>query len=969
MGRSAPRDAGIRYNIREHSSAELADAAPMSANRALSPPICHVDADAVVAAAGSTSRLAAKRASKPRRTDARGAGKAVLPLFRRAASSAPSNVARHQGYGPDSHLPRFMQARLQSADESACASSRSSMGSGHSLAASPPTASSSPSAMQNMLEVEETRLLEAERKSQLRAVDSILTDEQKIAYVGVVYLILVDMQTRLNVQHKESQSSTASFMNFSRRFMRCMYSHIRLSAEEQRMVELLPRHKVTIADMAHSLAVQGDTILVEADQDLAIVHAQTDGELFDALQSRAECRSSSESARGSAFGWLRSKKPPSGDGGGDDNDIYSHYSMLPTDGLDAERTPDADPRANGAPGWHELSGEADNPCGSEGAGAVPKAASVTGAEAGTGRSRSGSGSSASTSTREGPQTAPPQDSQKDMLGDASLTRVDAEQTLAIDVRATLVLDMYLLLLSDDVYDGRGRYLLRRLAEALRYPWVEAMRCERRVTRQLRLHDYAANVTQATQGAAGYSVKERAQQGKTRRMVIIGLATVGGGLVIGLSAGLLAPAIGAGIGATLGAIGIANTGAFFGSIGGTALITGAATLTGSSLAGSQIVRRTRFAEQFEFIPCVSEGQTNLVLTIPGWLDKADNGVFSFSTLDPVNGDHCSLLWESDALRQLGSSLRMIVGEVFSITLTQTLQHTVLPSLLGPLSIPMWLAKLGYVLDNPWSNGCELALKAGPVVADLLLQRVQGQRPVTLVGYSIGARLIFYALLELANMSAFGLVEDVYLFGAPIVASETEWRMAASVVGGRFVNAYSTKDWILGFFYRTTSLGRNSIAGLHPISGVNGLENVDVSDEVPGHNAYREVLPLLLHQLGVPVTSVELHAAAENQPNSDEDRAMLAELERAAELLEQHEKKKKDIWPWRWTLWGSRPTEPAAARHSPQPQPQPLAAAHCEVATAARELAELGIDVKEMPSTLPALVVDGDGAPCDRKQQTP
>ncbi|KAJ2877875.1 hypothetical protein IWW38_006464, partial [Coemansia aciculifera] len=306
-----------------------------------------------------------------------------------------------------------------------------------------------------------------------------------------------------------------------------------------------------------------------------------------------------------------------------------------------------------------------------------------------------------------------------------------------------------------------------------------MRCERRVSCQLCLHDYAVDVTTATKDTAELAVKERAHRGKKKRMLIIGLATVGGGLVIGLSAGLLAPAIGAGIGATLGAIGVANTGAFFGSIGGTALITGAATLTGSSLAGRQITRRTRFAEQFEFVPCINENQTNLILTVPGWLGKADNGVFSFSTLDPLNGDHCSLLWEADALRRLGSSLRMIVGEVFSITLTQTLQHTVLPSLLGPLSIPMWLAKLGYVLDNPWSNGCELALKAGPVVADLLLQRVQGQRPVTLIGYSIGARLIFYALLELANMNAYGLVEDVYLFGAPVIASEEEWRLAASV----------------------------------------------------------------------------------------------------------------------------------------------------------------------------------------------
>ncbi|PIA13468.1 DUF726-domain-containing protein [Coemansia reversa NRRL 1564] len=677
-----------------------------------------------------------------------------------------------------------------------------------------------------MLELEEARLLDAERKSQLRAIDSILSEEQKIAYVGLVYVILVDMQDRLNVQHKESQSSTASFMNFSRRIMRNMYSHIHLSTAEQRMVELLPRHKVTVADIAPLLTIASD---------------ETD----------------------------------------------PAYSLMQT-------------------------GE--------------------------------------------PKTA--------KHGVIAPTKVEAENTLTIDVRATLVLDFFLLLLSDDVYDSRGRYLLRRLADAVRYPWAEVLCCERKVTRQLRLHDYASNVTLATKSATPHAVKQRAYQRKTRRMVVIGLATVGGGLVIGLSAGLLAPAIGAGIGATLGAIGIANTGAFFGSIGGTALITGAATLTGSSLAGRQIARRTRFAEQFEFIPCINEGQTNLILTIPGWLEKADNGVFSFSTLDSLNGDHCSLLWESDALRRLGSSLRMIVGEVFSITLTQTLQHTVLPSLLGPLSIPMWLAKLGYVLDNPWSNGCELAFNAGPVMADLLLQRVQGQRPVTLVGYSIGARLIFYALLELANMNAYGLIEDVYLFGAPVVASEEEWRIAASVVGGRFINAYSSKDWILGFFYRTTNLGRSSVAGLHPISGVNGLENIDVSEEVPGHNAYREVLPFLLHRLGVVVTSVELHDPNETNGSTKEDHEIISELEKAAEMLEEHEKRKKNIWPWRWSFWEraqniqnkSPESLPQMSTAYQSPPPLPSYGVNDEVDAAAHELSELGVNFKEVPSTLPTLVID-------------
>ncbi|KAJ2698236.1 hypothetical protein FB645_005689 [Coemansia sp. IMI 203386] len=950
-GKAASENSAIRYDIRERSTVESTETPHRSTSQAKSPRILQIDA--------SGADLSRASHSSNRKSSISG-----LPLFRRAGSDIASDSKRHGDYGPGSRLPRFMLERMRSekansaakaraSDGIAADSSRASVVSGESSIMQSPKSASSSSAMQTMLEMEEAKLLSAERKSQLQAVDSILSEDQKIAYVGLVYVLLVDIQDRLNVQFKESQSSTASYMNFSRRLMRKLYSHIHLNSEEQRMIELLPRHKIAPGDMASSLAAQGDTILVEADQDLAVLHSQTEEELIQALRSSSECRSSSESQHESRSPWhiLRRDRKPAGAGKGGEQDLYSQYSMLPTETNDPEVEAEAEIQG-GAKGVTEDEDQ-DKDQDKYKASRKPLSESETSSELDPDLQSGNEEVSGLGSGHATPQGA-------DSLDDMTLTKVDADQPLVIDVRATLILDMFLLLLSDEVYDSRGRYLLRRLAEALDYPWAEVMRCERRVTHQLGLHDYAVDVTTATKESTKTAVKERAQKGKTRRMVIIGLATVGGGLVIGLSAGILAPAIGAGIGATLGAIGVANTGAFFGSVGGTALITGAATLTGSGLAGRQITRRTRFAEQFEFIPCTNERQTNLILTIPGWLGKADNGVFAFSTLDPLNGDHCSLLWESDSLRRLGSSLRMIVGEVFSITLTQTLQHTVLPSLLGPLSIPMWLAKLGYVLDNPWSNGCELATKAGPVVADLLLQRVQGQRPVTLIGYSIGARLIFYLLVELANMNAFGLVEDVYLFGAPVVASEEEWRLAASVVGGRFVNAYSTKDWILGFFYRTTNLGRQSIAGMHPISGVNGLENVDVSGEVPGHNAYREVIPLLLRNLGVPVTSVLLHDPNENPGESEDDRAMINELEKAAEMLEEHEKNKKNIWPRRWQFWDSGSSSRAAATASsseaaPVSPPLSVVSAQENLDAATRELAQLGIHVKEVPSTLPALVV--------------
>jgi hypothetical protein len=46
---------------------------------------------------------------------------------------------------------------------------------------------------------------------------------------------------------------------------------------------------------------------------------------------------------------------------------------------------------------------------------------------------------------------------------------------------------------------------------------------------------------------------------------------------------------------------------------------------------------------------------------------------------------------------------------------------------------------------------------------------------------------------------------------------------------------------------------TVAGLRPIEGVPGLENVDVTDKIAGHMSYRTFMPLILDQLGFPVFS--------------------------------------------------------------------------------------------------------------------
>ena len=162
-------------------------------------------------------------------------------------------------------------------------------------------------------------------------------------------------------------------------------------------------------------------------------------------------------------------------------------------------------------------------------------------------------------------------------------------------------------------------------------------------------------------------------------------------------------------------------------------------------------------------------------------------------------------------------------------------------------------MGYLIDNPWSNALDRAKAAGLVLADVLVKRSLGVRPITLMGFSLGARVIFYALLELARQKVFGVIQDVFFFGATLSAPMKSWFEVRGVVSGRFVNCYARNDWILSYLFRATS-GGGTVAGLRPIEGIPNLENVDVTDKIAGHLSYRAYMPIILDQLGFPVTAM-------------------------------------------------------------------------------------------------------------------
>ncbi|KAH8554775.1 hypothetical protein BGW37DRAFT_420047 [Umbelopsis sp. PMI_123] len=434
----------------------------------------------------------------------------------------------------------------------------------------------------------------------------------------------------------------------------------------------------------------------------------------------------------------------------------------------------------------------------------------------------------------------------------------------------------------------SRVFIRKIATYLSLEWTEVIAFERRISEYLAQNDPSwetesemsfmttgSDETTMTTATSDFAVshkneevrKSRNKQQKKKRYIMMGLATLGGGLVLGLSAGLMAPVIAGGLGAVLTTVGVTGTSGFLGGTAGIALITSGATVAGGRIGAKRMFNRTKGVDTFEFITVKAEDRVNCFITITGWLSRPDNkeeAAHPFSTVDSLMGDHYTLFWEPELLTELGSAIKIIATEVVTQAIQQALQHTIMGALLAGLTWPLALTKIGYLIDNPWANALDRARIAGLILADSLMNRSMGSRPVTLVGFSLGARVIFFCLLELARMHAFGLVEDVAIFGTPVSASMTQWKECTTVVAGRFINGYATNDWLLGFLFRASTGGLGSVAGLRPLKNVEqNVQNMDCTDLIKGHLHYRTAMPKLLKRAGFEVTSEELPELKEKE----------------------------------------------------------------------------------------------------------
>lgn len=462
------------------------------------------------------------------------------------------------------------------------------------------------------------------------------------------------------------------------------------------------------------------------------------------------------------------------------------------------------------------------------------------------------------------------------------------ESLNIDLRWTLIADLFLILLQSSVYDARSRVMMVNFARYIGIKNLEVYQFERRITGALEMDEITAMVNKQTTWSDKDLLKEHKKKGRGKRIVKIAFATMAGGLVIGLSAGVLAPVIGAGVAAGFSTIGIGGTAGIFAGTVGTSTITAGGVLTGMNIGKTGMEHRVGNVKTFEFKPLHNNGRLNLILTVSGWMSGTKDDIrLPFSTIDPVMGDLYSLLWEPETLTSMGQTIEILANEILTQSIQQILGATILITLMSAIQLPMWLSKLSYILDNPWNVSLDRADTSGLILADTLRRNKLGVRPVTLVGFSLGAKVIFSCLLDLARTGDYGLVESVYIFGAPIVVSTDTIVLAHSVISGRFVNGYSKQDWILGYLFRATSGGWRSIAGLSPVKGI---ENMDCTSLVKGHMEYRKVMPKLLRKAGWEIISdtfVEIQKPDEEA--SERQRKLISDFEKM-----RNEGKKPSKW---------------------------------------------------------------------------
>lgn len=453
----------------------------------------------------------------------------------------------------------------------------------------------------------------------------------------------------------------------------------------------------------------------------------------------------------------------------------------------------------------------------------------------------------------------------------------------------LLRELLIIFVSEYGYDPRTRILLLSLSRKMKISQeefvkqVEMFFLNNILSQNNRIkRDLSNNEEEAQQQQQQQQQEQQRIQWSATKWMYATAGVVFGAAACSLTAGLAAPIF---LPAILSAAGISGA-AFLAGTGGVALVATLFGIAGAGMASYRVSRRFADLKDFKFIP-LKDSERNksmrVCITISGWIKTESDFTAPWieSYLEnesdelSIQSEVYCLTFEKDIMLSLGRAMSdFIKSSAVTLAASEFLKYTVTAAASSALLFPVAMLQAGDLVDNPWTLGMDRARKAGKALAEALRRGAQGRRPVTLIGYSLGALVIFTCLQELARaafhnsdisdpsrsiddlltnsdgisetssvnnseiISPFGIIENVMLMGLPNhLPAPSVWNQLRLLVSGRFIHCYSQSDWVLKFLYRTSSPTASDIAGLGPIEDAPSIENVDLSELVLGHSDYQ------------------------------------------------------------------------------------------------------------------------------------
>ncbi|KAJ6441985.1 Protein SOK1 [Purpureocillium lavendulum] len=424
-------------------------------------------------------------------------------------------------------------------------------------------------------------------------------------------------------------------------------------------------------------------------------------------------------------------------------------------------------------------------------------------------------------------------------------------TLHVEKRKLLLHVVLLLVLSLQDYNANVRVLLLNLTSALNLSLSIYHGEERRISHSLAKTalqyapaDEAGQKTEEHKGPKRWKVGYNSPNPNSTiasALKAMGIGTINDGLVLSVAtvAGLLGP--------------LAEYGHLLGNLFGICAVRPTSKLLEACCKDISDFAFLRLCGPgiFEFLDIkeipVDHRRLRLVLALSGCLSDAEDVVSPWRHLGKQTETY-AIRWDVSSLMSLGSALETVIKSTAWAHASKEIKSRSLFGSLLDNSWPVELLKISKIIDNPWSWGMVRAEKVGALLADALVRhKFQGERAVSLIGYSLAARAIYTCLMVLAERRQFGLIDSVVLMGAPAPAESRVWLTLKSVVSGRLINVYSENDYMLGFLYRTSNV-HFGVAGLQEIQGANGVENHHVKHLPKGHLSYQAITGQVLRDIG-------------------------------------------------------------------------------------------------------------------------